>query len=149
MMKLAAVGLLALATLISPNRADPGIAYVRIFGTTMGVEYVDLGPQGPSAGDELIRGLRLTDPHRRIIGSASFMCVSLGKALEGTSVCNGVYSLPRGKLVVQGTRRSMGYYVLPITGGTGVYSHASGSLIAVTVALHPRKDRLLFSLETP
>lgn len=147
MTRAVAVIVVTLAALVLPTRAAPANAYIRIFATTTGVAYVDIGKPGPGAGDESIRGLRLTDRRGRTIGSASLICISLGQALPGTSLCNAVYNLPKGKLVVSGTRRSADYYVLPVTGGTGLYAHAAGALIADTVDRRPRKDRLVFSLD--
>jgi hypothetical protein len=146
-MRVAAVVLVAIAALVLPTRAAPANAYVRIYGTTTGISYVDLGNPGPGAGDESIRGLRLSDRRGRTIGNGSIICISLGRALPGTSLCSGVYSLPKGKLVVSGTRRSPDYYVLPVTGGTGIFQRAAGVLIGDTVSRNPRKDRLVFNLD--
>ncbi len=146
MMRLAAVAF-ALAAFIIPSAQGGGsAAFVRIFDLTTGVEHVDLGPLGESAGDLSIRGLRLYDRHDRVIGQAVLTCMALGRAVPGTSLCDAVYTLPKGRLVAHGTRRRSDYYVLPVTGGTGVYSHASGSLLAEKIA--PRRERLLFSLES-
>jgi len=147
MIKLLAVSAL-LATLVFPGSQDAQAgAVIRIWGTTTAIEFVDIGRPGHSAGDEMLRGVRLTDKYDRIIGSASFGCVNFGNAMPGVSLCTAVFNLPKGKIVVQGTRRTIDYYLLPVTGGTGIYSHASGSLLGETVSKPPRKDRLLFSLE--
>ena len=67
--------------------------------------------------------------------------------LGGVSTCLATYVFRRGEIMAQGTRQRRDFYVWAITGGTGIYSNSGGSLIATTLSLTPRRERLLFSLE--
>jgi len=79
------------------------------------------------------------------IGEGTQQCTV---GLEGVSTCLATYLLARGQIMLQGTRQRRDFYVLAVTGGTGIYSNAGGSLVATTLSLTPRRERLLFSLES-
>src|SRR5215467_1226642 len=66
---------------------------------------------------------QLRSPRGHVIGWSDTVCFNLG---NGSSQCGGTFILPRGKLNVAGTRRNDSYFVLAITGGTGIYSGAGG-----------------------
>ena len=149
---LAVLGLVCLVALVPAaglsQSTQPTTGLVRIFALTQGTATTDIGSEGRSAGDRSFQGLLLTDRRGNIIGYGVVICTHLGKVLPGAvSKCTGDYTLPLGKLVASGTRQRRDYYLLAIVGGTGVYSQALGTLIVSTVAMSPRKERLLFSLE--
>ena len=152
-MKLAAVllvicflALIPAAGLSQPPEQRKGLA--RFFAFTQGTASTDIGTEGPSAGDRSFQGLLLTDRRGNIVGHGSVICTFLGQILPGSvSQCLGNYTLPLGRIVALGTRQRRDYYLLAVVGGTGVYSQALGTLIVSTVAMSPRKERLLFSLE--
>lgn len=151
--------LLAVCFSLACLLALPGAAYsrgmldqpalVRIFAITQGTASVDAGRPGGSAGDRTFQGLILSDRRDQIIGHGSISCVSFGRVLPGTvAQCTGVFVLPRGRIVTLGTRQRRDFYMLAVVGGTGLYSNALGTLIVSTVSQRPRRERLLFSLET-
>lgn len=145
---------LALACFVLPGAsyarsALEGPALVRIFATTQGTATVDVGLQGRSAGDRSFQGVILFDRRERTIGHGSVTCISLGRVLPGTvTQCTGIFVLPRGRIMTLGHRQRRDFYVLAIVGGTGLYSNTLGTLIVSTVSRNPRRERLLFSLET-
>ena len=93
---------------------------------------VDLGETGDSIGDLLAFGNELFD-HRnqRKVGTDQGSCVRtvVGKAYE----CSWTNSLAKGQITVQGPFLDSGDSVMAITGGTGAYRRARG-----TMALHAR-----------
>ena len=93
---------------------------------------VDLGETGDSIGDLLAFGNELFD-HRnqRKVGTDQGSCVRtvVGKAYE----CSWTNSLAKGQITVQGPFLDSGDSVMAITGGTGAYRNARG-----TMALHAR-----------
>jgi len=140
------VALVPAAGLSQSTQQTTGL--VRIFSFTQGVASTDIGIEGRSAGDRFFQGLLLSDRRGNVIGHGAVICTFLGKTLPSpVSQCLGNYILPLGKLVASGTRQRRDYYLLAVVGGTGVYSQARGTLIVSTVAMSPRKERLLFSLE--
>lgn len=68
--------------------------------------------------------------------------------LGGVSTCLATYVLRRGEIMLQGTRQRRDFYVWAIVGGTGIYSNVGGSFVASTLSLNPRRERLLFSVES-
>jgi len=93
---------------------------------------VDNAPTGDSVGDLLAFGNGLFD-HRnqKKVGTDQGSCVRtvVGQAYE----CSWTNSLAKGQIVVQGPFLDAGDSVLAITGGTGAYRNARG-----TMDLHAR-----------
>ena len=93
---------------------------------------VDNAPAGDSIGDLLAFGNKLFD-HRnqKQVGTDQGSCVRtvVGQAYE----CSWTNSLAKGQIVVQGPFLDAGDSVLAITGGTGAYRNARG-----TMDLHAR-----------
>ena len=93
---------------------------------------VDLGATGDSIGDLLAFGNELFDEDNQIkVGTDQGSCVRTvpGKAYE----CTWTNSLAKGQITVQGPFLDSGDSVLAITGGTGAYRKARG-----TMDLHAR-----------
>jgi len=103
------------------------------------VQFVDNQPAGPSAHDVLLFTEQLFDGRGNRIGSDAATCMRL---FDETSLCTGVYRLPRGRLMVQLLQPGpAGTYDQAITGGTGRYAGASGT---VRVAQRAGGDRFTF-----
>jgi hypothetical protein len=131
------------------NSTSSRAGLIRIFSETEGKAFIDLGKPGRSAGDRSFFGTALLTRGGKRIGYSAMVCTYLGDVLPGTvSYCNATYVLPRGKIMTTGTRQRRDYYVLAVVGGTGIYSTASGMMIASTITRGPRVERLFFSLET-
>jgi hypothetical protein len=81
------------------------------------------------------------------IGHAFVSCVFVGSSGVlggGVSTCGGTYRMPRGYLTTAGVRHSPDRYTLAVTGGTGLYAGAGGTLITTRL---PNGDlRLQFLL---
>ena len=93
---------------------------------------VDLGATGDSIGDLLAFGNELFDKRNQTkVGTNQGSCIRTvpGKAYE----CTWTNSLAKGQITVQGPFLDSGDSVLAITGGTGAYRNARG-----TMDLHAR-----------
>jgi len=119
-------------------------ARVDIESTVQDVRISDVGPPGASVGDTRSEVLYLWNRAIRPtpIGNAYLLCTTLGRhgiyGRRPASMCDGIYNMPRGKLLVRGVRRSNRFYSFAITGGTGIYRGATGSL-----NVRPREPRFL------
>jgi hypothetical protein len=110
------------------------------------VQSVDNQPSGRSAGDMLVFTERLVNSHRRQLGSDAASCVAL---FDQRWLCSGTYVLAGGQVMVQLVQpRLTGTltYSQAITGGTGRYAGASG-----TVTDHQRAggDQFVFHIRLP
>lgn len=145
----AAAGLLAALIALAQPRASlaatPGV--IRVTDRELSYRRFDEGPRGTGAGDVEIAWLALYN--RRIttkaIGHAELMCTYLTKR---SRTCTATYFLPKGKLVVEGVIGSRLVYALPVVGGTGLYDGARGSLFVAATSVRPRKETLIFRLQS-
>lgn len=142
------VVVLCLGLLFVPGQAQSAAGLIRIFSLQTGQAEISHGTPS-NVGDITLIGTSLRARNNKTIGYSTMTCIAFGKTLPGAiSQCTATYRLPLGKIVVTGTRKRRDFYVLAVTGGTGIYSRASGTLVASTTALNPRRERLLFSLES-
>lgn len=88
---------------------------------------------------------QIRDRKSRPIGMIGQVCTRLPTAPAEWS-CVGTIDMPLGHITYQGMRRSARYYVLAVTGGTGVYAGSRGSMAARTITTGPRVEWLLVSL---
>jgi len=135
---LAGVGLAAYGSLDS--QAATGPEFIRISDRQFAYSRVDNGPRGRSPGDQEIIFDKLFN--RRItpkpIGSARFLCTfTTGR----TRTCIATFDLPKGEVVATGTVRYRQFYDLAITGGTGLYDNARGTLTIIRTTDRPRPIR--------
>ena len=93
---------------------------------------VDLGATGDSIGDLLAFGNELFDRRNQTkVGTDQGSCI---RTVPGTAYeCTWTNSLAKGQITVQGPFLDAGDSVLAITGGTGAYRNARG-----TMDLHAR-----------
>jgi hypothetical protein len=132
---LAAVGLIAAI-------AVPGGSAQTPTGTTLNVveknggttTIVDNSPHSkggrPAAGDQIVFSSPLYDASgAKRQGSLTAVCTiwRTTKGGEPPMICEGVYALPGGDLIVSG-RLTPGVQHLAITGGTGAYAGAQGTV---------------------
>jgi hypothetical protein len=105
------------------------------------VQGVDNAPAGPSAGDMLVFTEALFNGHGKRIGSDAATCVRL---FDTASLCTGTYLLPGGQVMVQLLQPGpTGTYDQAVTGGTGRFAGASGT---VRVKQQGGGDRFNFRL---
>jgi hypothetical protein len=123
---------------VGSARSLDGPRLVRVIAVT-----VDEQGESEETSDELFVDVDLRGSAGNLVGSGALRCVT------GLDVadCLGTYVLQRGRIMVQGTRQRRDFYVLAVVGGTGIYSNIGGTLVATTLNLGPRRERLLFSLE--
>jgi hypothetical protein len=122
------------------SRAATGPEFIRISDRQFAYSRVDNGVRGRSPGDQEIIFDKLFN--RRItpkpIGSARFLCTfTTGR----TRTCIATFDLPKGEVVAAGTVRYRQFYDLAITGGTGLYDNARGTLTIIRTTDRPRPIR--------
>jgi hypothetical protein len=122
------------------SAAATGPEFIRISDRQFAYSRVDNGPRGRSPGDQEIIFDKLFN--RRItpkpIGSARFLCTfTTGR----TRTCIATFDLPKGEVVATGTVRYRQFYDLAITGGTGLYDNARGTLTIIRTTDRPRPIR--------
>jgi hypothetical protein len=123
------IAVLAAALLTVPALAAEQIKVVE---RPVGETTVDLPPKGDSIGDLLVFANGIFDAANKAqIGTDQGYCVriTVGKSWE----CNWTMMLKGGQITVEGPFMDEGDSLLTITGGTGKYAGAKGSM-----KLHPR-----------
>lgn len=137
----AAVAVALVATTAGPLAASGhhGPAPLQLRSQLQDARAVDAPPAGASAGDTLVFTERLLDADGRVVGTDAASCVRL---FDQRSLCTGTYVLPRGQLMVQLLQPGpTGVYTQAITGGTGRYAGARGTVV---VDQRPGGDRFTF-----
>lgn len=114
--------------------AVPAMAAERIVVVErpVGETTVDLGAKGDSIGDLLVFANKVYDPGNKTeVGSDQGYCVRtvVGKSWE----CFWTLTLKGGQITVEGPFMDAGDSLMTVTGGTGKYAGAKGSM-----KLHPR-----------
>jgi hypothetical protein len=142
---LAGLGVVALLLATSQAGGSTGPATITISNRWTRLTRVDVGAHGASAGDlEIIHQILYRHVTSTVIGSADLLCTLLSRT---ASMCSGAYQLPKGTLVTAGeVDTTTLLYEVPITGGTGLYDNARGSLVVTTTSLKPRREILVFRL---
>ena len=98
---------------------------------------------GDGVGGVQIASLRLYGSSSRTIGQGVVTCMTVSSTQRS---CLGSYVLPRGMIETSGLLNSRLLYTAAITGGTGLYDNARGSLVVTTTSLKPRREILVFRL---
>jgi hypothetical protein len=105
---------------------------IKVVERPVGETTVDLGAKGDSIGDLLVFANGVFDPSNKTqIGTDQGYCVRtvVGKSWE----CFWTLTLKAGQITVEGPFMDEGDSLFAITGGTGKYAGAKGSM-----KLHPR-----------
>jgi hypothetical protein len=105
---------------------------IKVVERPVGETTVDLGAKGDSVGDLLVFANGVYDAaNKRQVGNDQGYCVRtvVGKSWE----CFWTLTLKAGQITVEGPFLDAGDSLLVVTGGTGKYAGAKGSL-----ELHPR-----------
>jgi len=124
-----AAGVLAALCLIEPAVAGE---HIRVVERPVGETTVDLTAKGDSVGDMLVFANEIFDAANKTrIGSDQGYCVRtvVGKSWE----CFWTLKLEAGQITVEGPFLDEGDSLMAVTGGTGKYAGARGSM-----KLHPR-----------
>jgi hypothetical protein len=125
------------------SQSATGPAVARFTDVQLSVHRVNVS-QG-NMGDLEIAKLRLfgTTTPSRAIGTAVLTCTYVSKIERS---CTGSYLLPRGMILTAGVLTTRLLYTAAITGGTGLYDNARGTLTVTAKGLKPRRELLLFRL---
>ena len=124
----------------SSESTGPGV--VRL--TDRQIADQSFGPaDGVGAGEVTRVSLYGSSQKSRAIGHGVLTCIDVG--LNERS-CTATYILPRGMILTAGILKTRLLYVQAITGGTGVYDNARGTLTVTATAIKPRRELLLFRL---
>ena len=120
--------------MIAALSAPPAMAGERIVVVErpVGETTVDLGAKGDSVGDLLVFANKVYDEGNKApVGSDQGYCVRtvVGKSWE----CFWTLELQAGQITVEGPFMDAGDSLMIVTGGTGKYAGAKGSM-----KLHPR-----------
>jgi len=120
-----------------------GPAVVRLTDVQESLHHVTVSPGG--MGNLEIANLQLfgTSTQSRPIGTGVLTCTYLSSTQRS---CSGTYHLPRGMILTAGVLKSRLLYTAAITGGTGLYDNARGTLTVTAKGLKPRRELLLFRL---
>jgi len=123
-----------IAALAAALMTFPALAaeQVKVVERPVGETTVDLGAKGDSIGDLLVFANGVFDPANKTqIGSDQGYCVRtiVGKSWE----CFWTLTLKAGQITVEGPFMDEGDSLFAVTGGTGKYAGARGSM-----KLHPR-----------
>ena len=123
---------LAAALLAVPAASAYAAEQIKVVERPVGETAVDLGPKGDSVGDMLVFANGIFDAANKTqVGSDQGYCVRtvVGKSWE----CFWTLTLKAGLITVEGPFMDEGDSLFTVTGGTGKYAGAKGSM-----KLHPR-----------
>jgi hypothetical protein len=141
-------GVLAGVLVVSPwelgSAAATGPAKITITNRQVSEARVDVGRHGKSPGDMEIIRQRLFDRTSKQIGRAELMCTFVDS--RRSRICRGTYFMPKGRLVVGGSLSFRQFYELAVTGGTGLYDNARGTVTVTRMARRPVRDLVVFRL---
>ena len=135
----------SISDVFASSDALPGPGVIRLTATVTSRVRIDSGHQGRSIGDVEVTRQRLfyrrTQP--KPLGRSELVCTFTG----GRSAnCNATYFLPRGKIVVSGTRPFQEIFELAVVGGTGHYDNVRGTLTVTSLGGKPARYFLYFRL---
>ena len=144
--RLALGGILAALALglvgTGPSVGATGPAVIRL--TDVQVSSAVVGPENRIGTMEIYRqSLYGSTSKIRAIGHGDLTCLVVSGQERR---CDAGYVLPRGTIVTGAIVQSRLFYTAAITGGTGLYDNARGTLTVTATRLNPRREILLFRL---
>ena len=115
-----------------PAAADRVPSTMHVRAVFRAEAFLDAAPVGTSLGDEQIASGTLYSPAGREAGTFGFTCTTVGVTATHTlEQCAGWGSLPNGQLEFAGMSRDTDTtHTWGVTGGTGAYATARGTLIS-------------------
>lgn len=119
---------------------------IRVLSTNTEEEFVDVGAPDFSLGDAFIFTSDLTK-RGRLVGHTGVVCTITSTARE-ESQCVGTASFRRGQITIQGlVAGEPDVFEFPITGGSGDYEGAEGTLVVREIPdTDPTQELLTFYL---
>jgi hypothetical protein len=143
----AAIALTALAVgVVAPamgsSRDDKQVTF-KVTGTTTEENFLDLGEEGPSLGDEFIFSSDLEGEEQS--GHLAVVCTFVSLDREEVQ-CVATASLEGGQITVQGLiAGEPERFVLPVTGGSGRFEGVDGEVHVRQVS--DTEEKITFHLE--
>jgi hypothetical protein len=138
-----AVGVVSPA-LGSSGDDDDGKRVIRVASVTTEEEFVDVGTEGFSLGDEFVFSSTLRKGGKDV-GRAGVVCTFTSVEREEAQ-CNATATFSGGQIAVQGLiAGEPESFVLPVTGGSGEFEGADGELHVRQVS--DTREILTFHLE--
>jgi hypothetical protein len=139
-------GVVAISAALASRHPEAAVALAARGGTPTGTTIKLLEDEAPgisvpighhtglAAGDEGFTNRTLRTMQKKPIGQLNISCVATKGGLNWIQICTGVYTLPGGTLV--GTTLNLpsqgpNTLQIAITGGTGRYEGARGSILSV------------------
>ena len=113
----------ALALLATSSTAAAATTTIKLLEKQTFQHYTDKGVKGESPGDVRVFGGTIYDVRHHDIGSDRITCIVASRG----SHCRGTLVLPRGDIYAQALVTSP-RFMATITGGSGAYAHARGTL---------------------
>lgn len=140
-----AIGVAAVGPWGDRSQAGTGPATIRITDSQISIARIDLGRKGTSPGDmEVVRTRLLQRGTSKRLGHGELVCTFVDGTR--TRVCQGTFTLPKGKLFVGGSILYRQFYDLAVLGGTGLYDNARGSLTVTRTGTKPVRNLVFFRL---
>jgi hypothetical protein len=138
-----AVGVVSPA-LGSSGGDDDGRLVIRVVSITEEEEFLDLGPEGFSLGDEFVFSSKLLRGGEEV-GHTGVVCTLTSLEREEAQ-CVATAWFSDGQITVQGLiAGEPETFVLPVTGGSGIYEGADGEVHTSEVS--DTREILTFRLE--
>lgn len=135
---------LALSMMIPAGAQDDGGRTIRVASVTAQERFLDLGPEGFTLGDKLVFSTNLWRQGERV-GRLGVECTVTSTRTEDLQ-CLATARFGNGQITVQGLLRGEPEsFVLAVTGGTGAYFGAEGSVHVLQVS--ENREILTFHLE--
>lgn len=152
--RLGATGAMAAIAVLAASSAIPATGHgsgddrdrIRVLSTNTEEAFVDVGEPDFSLGDSFVFTSDLTT-HGRLVGHTGVVCTVTSTVREETQ-CVGTAQFRRGQITIQGlVAGEPEVFKFPITGGTGAYEGAEGTLVVKEIpGTDPTKELLTFYL---
>ena len=151
-----AVAILSLFPPVAAEASGPACGSFVLVGGEKGINVIDNPPEGKSPGDVRAGWRKLADEGGAPAGSVQFVATLTEPNAEGGDILAGQYyiRLPDGYIATQtvyqlpdstDTSQKASNAVLVVTGGTGIYAGAAGTIEIVA----GEAPRYLFELRCP
>ncbi len=124
----------SVAVLSGPASGRTASYTIRVAQVERAFKFEDVAPRGGptkpfTQGDAFVIGGQLLAGHK-VVGTSNLVCTTTQPGRRGGNLCQGVLVLPRGEITFSGfnTVRDVPVTTFALTGGTGAYAGARGTL---------------------
>jgi hypothetical protein len=117
------------AVAVSATSAASGNTTLTLTAKPTGGTPIDLGPKGTSLGDQFLEHGSLRRASGGRVGDFQLTAqLASGSPRRGTETTAMTLHLPGGEIVAEGDHALVERYVVPVTGGSGRYAGAGGTI---------------------